>query len=219
MFTVKKLFDLTHTKAEKYLSEYEYPWQALEGIGGFILSLQKELSKTEYTEIKKGVYVHKTAIVSPFASVAAPSIIGKNTEIRHCAFIRGSALIGENCVIGNSTEIKNSILFDSVQVPHFNYIGDSILGYKVHFGAGVITSNVKSDKTPVTVKARENFETGLKKFGAAVGDLSEIGCNTVLNPGSVIGKNSVIYPLVSFRGVLEEGMIYKNKNSIIKKEQ
>lgn len=196
MLTTAELYDFGHTLAGEYLSRYTYPWEALKGIKDFILALGETLDKGEYTEISPSVWVHKTVKIAPTAYLGAPCIIGAGTEVRHCAFIRGSALVGENCVVGNSVELKNVILFDNVQTPHYNYVGDSILGYKSHMGAGSITSNVKSDKTPVTVKnGTEIIETGLKKMGAMLGDFVEVGCNSVLNPGTVIGRNTNIYPL------------------------
>lgn len=220
MLKTKELFDLSHTKAGEYIGKYEYPWQALSGIKGLIISIGKTLDMSEYELRGENVFIHKTAVVAPTAFIAPPCIIGKNSEIRHCAFIRGSALIGENCVVGNSTEIKNSVLFDGVQVPHYNYVGDSILGYKSHLGAGSITSNVKSDKTPVCVKnGSEKIETGLKKFGAIIGDGVEIGCGSVLNPGTVIGRNTNIYPLSCVRGVIPPDSIYKTGGIIVAKEE
>ena len=219
MLKTKELFDLSHSLAGEYLARHEYPWQSLSGIKGFILSLGKTLDMSEYVLRGEDIYVHKTAVIAPTAFIASPCIIGKNSEIRHCAFIRGSALIGENCVVGNSTELKNVILFDNVQVPHYNYVGDSILGYKSHMGAGSITSNVKSDKTLVTVKnGSERTETGLKKFGAVIGDCVEIGCGSVLNPGTVIGKSTNIYPLSCVRGIIPENSIYKTGGVIVDKE-
>lgn len=219
MLKTKELFDLSHTPAGDYLSGFEYPWQSLSGIKGLIISLGQSLDMSEYVLRGENIFVHKTAVVAPTAFIASPCIIGKNTEIRHCAFIRGSALIGENCVVGNSTELKNVILFDNVQVPHYNYVGDSILGYKSHMGAGSITSNVKSDKTLVAVKnGSEVIETDLKKFGAMLGDFVEVGCGTVLNPGSVIGRNTNIYPLSCVRGCVPENSIYKTGGVIVNKE-
>ncbi len=216
---IKELYNLEHTLANKYLLRFEYPWQALKGIKEFIISLGEELDE-EYIKLADGVWAHKTAKITPTAFIGSPCIIGANSEVRHCAFIRGSALIGENCVVGNSVELKNVILFDNVQVPHYNYVGDSILGYKAHMGAGSITSNVKSDKTLVVIKGgSENIETGIKKVGAMLGDYVEVGCNSVLNPGTIIGKNSTVYPLSSVRGVILENCIYKNKNEIIKKAE
>ncbi len=218
MIKTKDLFDLTKTKAESYLLKTEYPWEILSRIKDIILQLG-ENSGEEYTQIKEKVWVHKSAKIAPTAFIGAPCIIGENTEVRHCAFIRGSALIGKNCVIGNSTEVKNAIIFDNVQVPHYNYVGDSVFGYKAHLGAGAVTSNVKSDKTLVTVKlGSEKMETGLKKFGAMVGDNVEVGCNSVLNPGTVIGKNSRVYPLSCVRGTVPKNSIFKDKNNIVSVE-
>ena len=210
MLTTAELYDFGHTLAGEYLSRYTYPWEALKGIKDFILALGETLDKGEYTEISPSVWVHKTVKIAPTAYLGAPCIIGAGTEVRHCAFIRGSALVGENCVVGNSVELKNVILFDNVQTPHYNYVGDSILGYKSHMGAGSITSNVKSDKTPVTVKnGTEIIETGLKKMGAMLGDFVEVGCNSVLNPGTIIGRNTNIYPLSCVRGVVPADSIWK----------
>ncbi len=214
-----ELFDLSRTQAADYLKKFTYPWEALSGIKDFILSLGAVLNKDEYTEVALCVWVHKTAKISPSAYVGAPCIIGENTEVRHCAFIRGSALVGNNCVVGNSTELKNVILFDNVQVPHYNYVGDSILGYKSHMGAGSITSNVKSDKSLVTVNScLEKIATGLKKFGAVLGDFVEVGCNSVLNPGTVIGRNSNVYPLSCVRGYIPANSIYKTGGVITAKK-
>ncbi len=214
-----ELYDLTHTLAGGYLKNFDYPWQALAGIKNFILSLGKSLGG-EFTEISPCVWVHETAKIAPTAFIGAPCIICAGAEVRHCAFIRGSALVGEGCVVGNSTELKNVILFDGVQVPHYNYVGDSILGYKSHMGAGAVTSNVKSDKTPVCVKG-ENLciQTGLKKFGAMLGDFVEVGCNSVLNPGTVIGKNTNVYPLSCVRGTVPADSIYKTGGKITAKVQ
>ena len=217
MIKTLELYDLSHTMAGDYLKNFEYPWQALSGIKALILELGSRLSD-EYTQVSPAVWVHKTATVAPTAYLGSPCIIGAGTEVRHCAFIRGSALVGENCVVGNSVELKNVILFDHVQVPHYNYVGDSILGYKSHMGAGSLTSNVKSDQTLVAVKnGEERIETGLKKFGAAIGDHVEVGCNSVLNPGTVVGRNSNIYPLSCVRGVVPERSIYKSGGQIVKK--
>ena len=219
MYTTKELFALEHTMAGEFLAQYDYPWQALNGIKDLILKLGKDLGP-EYTEINPKVWVHESAAVAPTAFLGAPCIIGPGTEVRHCAFIRGSALVGENCVVGNSVELKNVILFDGVQVPHFNYVGDSILGYKSHMGAGSVTSNVKSDQTLVTVKnGNEKIETGLKKFGAMLGDHVEVGCNSVLNPGTVVGRNSNVYPTSCVRGLVPADSIWKNDGRIVKKEQ
>lgn len=210
------LYDLNHTLAAGYLSGYTYPWEALVGIKELIISLGNALDSDLYHKIGEDIWISKTATVAPTASISGPCIIGHNTEVRHCAFIRGSALVGENCVVGNSTELKNCILFDNVQVPHYNYVGDSILGYKSHMGAGSITSNVKSDKTLVVIKSRdgERIETGRKKVGAMLGDYVEIGCGSVLNPGTVIGRNSSVYPLSPVRGVVPENAIYKADGNI-----
>lgn len=217
MYAITELYDLTHSLAGNYLSGFDYPWQALKGIKDLILTLGPTLG-SDYTEIAPTVWVHKTAVVAPTAFLGAPCIIGANTEVRHCAFIRGSALVGENCVVGNSVELKNVILFDNVQVPHYNYVGDSILGYKSHMGAGSVTSNVKSDKTLVVVKnGDEKMETGLKKFGAMLGDFVEVGCNSVLNPGTVIGRNSNVYPTSCVRGVVPENSIWKTGGIVVTK--
>ena len=219
MYTIKELYDLEHTLAKDYLGGFTYPWEALAGIKNLIIELGKQLPKDEYDEVSENVWVHKSATVFPSAYLGAPCIIGKDTEVRHCAFIRGSALVGDNCVVGNSCELKNVILFDHVQTPHYNYVGDSILGYYSHMGAGSITSNVKSDKELVTVKsADEKIETGLKKFGAMIGDYVEVGCNSVLNPGTVIGKNTRIYPTSCVRGLVKENSIYKNTGDIVEQQ-
>ncbi len=218
MYTVSDLYDLSHTLARDYLLQFTYPWEALKGIKDLILELGPKLDKAEYTEVSPQVWVHKTALVFPSAYLGAPCIIGANTEVRHCAFIRGSALVGEGCVVGNSVELKNVILFDKVQVPHYNYVGDSILGYKAHMGAGSLTSNVKSDKTLVTVRIGDGIPTGLKKFGAMLGDCVEVGCNSVLNPGTVVGRNSNIYPVSCVRGVVPAGSIYKTGGVIVSKQ-
>ena len=216
MYTIKDLYDLDHTLAKDYLLQFTYPWEALKGIKDLICSLGQTLGE-DYTEIEPDIWVHKTAKIAPTAYIGAPCIIGANTEVRHCAFIRGSALVGEGCVVGNSTELKNVILFDGVQVPHFNYVGDSILGYKAHMGAGSVTSNVKSDKSPVVIHTEAPIPTGIKKVGAMLGDYVEVGCNSVLNPGTVIGRNSNVYPTACVRGVVPEDSIYKKNDQIIKK--
>ena len=218
MIKTAELYDMSHTLAAGYLRNFEYPWQALGGIKALIRELRAQLGE-DYIQTAPEVWVHKTATVAPTAYLGSPCIIGANTEVRHCAFVRGSALVGENCVVGNSVELKNVILFDNVQVPHYNYVGDSILGYKAHMGAGSVTSNVKSDKTLVTVKnGEEKIETGLKKFGAMVGDYVEVGCNSVLNPGTVVGRNSNVYPTSSVRGVVPANSIWKTGGIVVAKK-
>ena len=219
MLTITELFDLNHTIAADYLRGFTYPWEALAGLKAEIIRLGAALDPAEYTEISEHVWVHRTATVAPTAFLGAPAIIGPGTEVRHCAFVRGSALVGEGCVVGNSVELKNVILFDRVQTPHYNYVGDSILGYKSHMGAGSITSNVKSDKTLVVVKdGAERMETGIKKMGAMLGDFVEVGCNSVLNPGTMIGRNSSIYPLSCVRGVIPADSIVKTGMVVVRKE-
>ena len=219
MYTISDLYDLNHTLAADYLKQFTYPWEALSGIKDFILELGKTLDPNEYDQREEGVWVHKTAKVFPTAYLGAPCIIGPNTEVRHCAFIRGSALVGADCVVGNSVELKNVILFDHVQTPHYNYVGDSILGYFSHMGAGSITSNVKSDKKNVIVRdGSEKVETGIKKFGAMLGDYVEVGCNAVCNPGTVIGRHSNVYPTSCVRGVVPADSIWKDNGEIIHKE-
>lgn len=216
---ITDLFDLSHTAAADYLRQFTYPWEALKGISELIISLGSRLDPEEYDNPAENVWIHKTAKVFPSAYIGAPCIIGAGTEVRHCAFIRGSALVGQNCVIGNSAELKNVIIFDNVQTPHYNYVGDSILGYKSHMGAGSITSNVKSDKTNVVIKnGDEKLETGIKKIGAMLGDFVEVGCNSVLNPGTVIGRNSNIYPTSCVRGVVPANSIYKVGGTIASKK-
>lgn len=213
------LYTLEETIAGTYLSQFTYPWEALKGIGDLIKELGPTLDKEKYEKRGENIWVAKNAKVAPTACLNGPLIIDEEAEIRHCAFIRGNAIVGKGSVVGNSTELKNVIIFNSVQVPHYNYVGDSILGYKSHMGAGSITSNVKSDKTLVVVKDKEEkIETGLKKFGAMLGDHVEIGCNSVLNPGTVIGKDTNVYPLSMVRGVVPAHSIYKNKNEIIEKQ-
>ena len=217
MYAISELFDLSHSAAGDYLAQFQYPWQAFSGIRELILTLGPRLGP-EYRELSPTVWVHETAKIAPTAYLGAPCIIGANTEVRHCAFVRGSALVGENCVVGNSVELKNVILFDNVQVPHYNYVGDSILGYKSHMGAGAVTSNVKSDKALVVVKDGDTkIETGLKKFGAVLGDFVEVGCNSVLNPGTVIGPHSNIYPTSCVRGVVPANSIWKNNGTVVEK--
>lgn len=218
MLTIENLYDLEHTLAKDYLAGFTYPWEALAGISDLILSLGETLSDA-YRQICPYVWVHQTATIAPSASVLGPCIIGANTEVRPCAYIRGNALIGENCVVGNSTELKNVILFDNVQVPHYNYVGDSILGYKAHMGAGSLTSNVRGDKRCVVIHGDEDILTNRKKVGAMIGDFGEIGCNSVLNPGVVIGRNAQVYPTSCVRGVVPENSIYKNDGSIVMKQE
>ena len=211
-----QLLDLTHTLAGDYLAQFEYPWEALDGIKELILAIGPTLPQDEYDQPAPNVWVHKTATVFPSAYLGAPCIIGPETEVRHGAFIRGSALVGTKCVVGNSVELKNVILFDNVQTPHYNYVGDSILGYKSHMGAGSITSNVKSDKTLVVVKnGEERIETGRKKFGAILGDHVEVGCNSVLNPGTVLGRGVSVYPTSCVRGAIPENSIFKAPDDIV----
>ena len=217
MYSATSLFDLSHSRAGEYLRGFRYAWEALPGIGELILQLGPQLG-ADFTEIAPQVWVHKSAKIAPTASITGPCIIGADTEVRHCAFIRGRALVGDGCVVGNSVELKNVILFDKVQVPHFNYVGDSILGYCAHMGAGSVTSNVKSDKSLVVVHSDPEIPTGLKKFGAMLGDHVEVGCNSVLNPGTVVGKNSSIYPVSNVRGVVPENSIYKDKGNIVRKK-
>ena len=213
---ITQLLDLTHTLAGDYLAQFEYPWVALDGIKDLILAIGPTLPQEEYDQPAPNVWVHKTAIVFPSAYLGAPCIIGPETEVRHGAFIRGSALVGSKCVVGNSVELKNVILFDNVQTPHYNYVGDSILGYKSHMGAGSITSNVKSDKTLVVVKnGEERIETGRKKFGAILGDHVEVGCNSVLNPGTVLGRGVSVYPTSCVRGAIPENSIFKAPDDIV----
>ena len=214
--TIKELYDLTETAAKPLLESVTYPWEALPKIKDFIIELGNSLDPEEYEKRGENIWIHKSATVFDSAYIAGPCIIGKDTEVRQCAFIRGSALVGDNCVVGNSTELKNVIIFNNVQVPH--YVGDSILGFHSHMGAGSITSNVKSDKTLVHVKGADfDIATGMKKFGAMLGDYVEVGCNSVLNPGTVIGSHSNIYPLSRVRGYVPSNSIYKDRNDIVTK--
>ncbi len=216
--TIKELYSLEETIAKDLFEGATYPWEVLPKISQFILDLGASLPEEEYTKVGEDVWIAKSAKVFDSAYIHGPAIIGKEAEVRHCAFIRGNAIVGEGAVVGNSTELKNVILFNKVQVPHYNYVGDSILGYKAHMGAGSITSNVKSDKKLVVVKTPEgNIETGIKKFGAMVGDLVEVGCGSILNPGSVVGKNTNIYPLSSVRGYVPAGSIYKKQGEVVEK--
>lgn len=216
---ITNLYNLDETIAKELLSRYTYPWEVLPHISEYILELGNKLPEAEYNKIGEDVWIHKTAKVFDSAYIHGPTIICKNAEVRHCAFIRGNAIVGEDAVVGNSTELKNVILFNKVQVPHYNYVGDSILGYKSHLGAGAITSNVKSDKKLVIIKDEvAKIETGLKKVGAMIGDNVEVGCGSVLNPGTIIGRNTNIYPLSSVRGVVPENSIYKCKAEVVNKD-
>ena len=215
---IKNLYNLEETIAKDIFEDLTYPWEVLPKIKEFIITLGERLNKDDYEKVGENIWIAKTAKVAPTAYINGPAIIGKNAEIRHCAFIRGNAIVGENAVVGNSTELKNVILFNNVQVPHYNYVGDSILGFKSHMGAGSVTSNVKSDKKLVIVKnGEEKIETGLKKFGCMIGDNVEVGCGSILNPGSVIGKNTNIYPLSSVRGVIPPNSIYKKQGEVVEK--
>ncbi|MBR3382313.1 MAG: UDP-N-acetylglucosamine pyrophosphorylase [Clostridia bacterium] len=219
MYTVNDLFDLEHTIAAELFKGRTYPWEVLDDIKDFILKLGNTLPAEEFDNPEPGVWIAKDAKVFPSAYIGSPCIIDHGAEVRHCAFIRGSAIVGRNAVVGNSVELKNVILFDNVQTPHYNYVGDSILGYRSHMGAGSITSNVKSDRTLVVVKAEEeHIPTGRKKFGAMLGDLVEVGCNSVLNPGTVIGRNTNIYPVSRVRGVIPGNSIYKDENDVVPKQ-
>lgn len=217
--TVTDLYDLEHTIAKELLEKYTYPWEALKELKAFILALGEKLPKELYDHPAEGVWIAKDAKVFPSAYIGAPCIIDRGAEVRHCAFIRGSAIIGKNSVFGNSCEIKNSIIFDDAQTPHYNYIGDSILGWHSHMGAGSITSNVKSDRTNIVIRCgKEEIATGAYKIGAMLGDFVEVGCNSVLNPGTVIGRHTNIYPLSRVRGVIRENSIYKTADNIVMKE-
>lgn len=214
--TVAALYDLTHTAAAELLGGVTYPWQALAGLGEFIRALGATLPADEYEQVAESTWVHRTASVAPSAYLGAGVIIGAGTEVRHGAFVRGDALVGAGAVVGNSTELKNAILFDGVQVPHYNYIGDSVLGYRAHMGAGAVTSNVKSDKTPVAVRVGDaTLPTDRKKCGAMLGDGVEVGCHAVLNPGTVVGRGSRVYPLSSVRGYVPAGSIYKQDGTVV----
>lgn len=216
--TIKNLFSLENTIAVNIFDGKVYPWEVLPLIGEFIIKLGNELPKDKFEQKGENIWIAKNAVVAASASITGPCIIDENAEVRHCAFIRGNAIVGKNCVVGNSTELKNVILFDNVQVPHYNYVGDSVLGYRSHLGAGAITSNVKSDKTLVKINLQgQRIETGLKKFGAMVGDFVEVGCGSVLNPGTVVGKNTNIYPLSMVREFVAESSIYKKQGEIVTK--
>lgn len=218
MIKTCELLDTSKTIAAKLFEGKEYPWEALSEINEFILELGKSLSEEEFDHPQEDIWISKDAVIFPSAYIKGPCIIDKDAEVRHCAFIRGNAIVGKNAVVGNSTELKNVVLFDGVQVPHYNYVGDSILGHKAHMGAGSITSNVKGDKKLVVIKnGEELIPTGRKKVGAILGDYAEIGCGTVLNPGTVIGRNTQVYPLCSVRGVIDENSMYKSANNIVKK--
>ncbi len=218
--TIKQLYTTTETIAKELLDVHTYPWEVLSDIGAFIIQLGKRLPSDIFEQVGEHIWIAKNASIAPTASITGPCIIDEQAEIRHCAFIRGNAIVGKKSVVGNSTELKNVILFNNVQVPHYNYVGDSILGAYSHMGAGSITSNVKSDKTLVTVTFQgERIETGLKKFGAMLGDYVEVGCGSVLNPGTIIGAHSNIYPLSSVRGVVNAHSIYKNQGEVVEKEQ
>ena len=219
MYKIKDLYDLNETIAAELFEGKEYPWEVLADIGDFILKLGDKLPKDEFTKKGDNIWIHKSVTIAPTATLNGPLIIDEGTEVRPGAFIRGKAIVGKNCVVGNSTELKNVVLFNTVQVPHYNYVGDSILGTHSHMGAGSITSNVKSDKTLVVVKdGDERIETGLKKFGAMLGDYVEVGCNSVLNPGTMIGRHTNVYPLSCVRGVIPENSIFKNKYEIVSKK-
>lgn len=215
MYKTNELLDLDHTVAKEYLEKFEYPYSAISEIKNIILNLSEKINLDDYKKIKENVWVHKTAKIFDSAYIEGPCIIGANSEVRHCAFIRGSVLVGENCVVGNSCELKNVILFDNVQTPHYNYVGDSILGYKAHMGAGSITSNVRADKELIKIHDEKEIETGLKKMGAIIGDYVEVGCNAVLNPGVIIGRNSIIYPTSCVRGVVKQDSVVTNTGEIL----
>ena len=218
MYRTDDLLDLSHTIAAPLFEGKEYPWEVLDDIKSFILALGPTLPGEEYEQVSEGVWIARDALIFPSAYIGGPCIIDHGAEVRHCAFIRGSAIVGRNCVVGNSVEVKNAVLFDNVQTPHYNYVGDSVLGYKAHMGAGSVTSNVKSDKTPVVVKnGEERVETGRKKFGAILGDGVEVGCNSVLNPGTVVGRMSNIYPTSCVRGMVPAMSIWKDKDNIVSK--
>ena len=219
-FTIANMLDMTQTIAGELFQGKTYPWEVLPEIGDFIVKLGKTLDPDEYDYLEGDIWIAKSAKVAPTACINGPAIIGKNTEVRHCAFIRGKALVGEGCVVGNSTELKNVVLFNNVQVPHYNYVGDAVLGYKSHMGAGSITSNVKSDKKLVEVHLDDTkIETHMKKIGAILGDYVEVGCGSILNPGTIVGRHSNIYPLSSVRGYVAGHSIYKNKNEVVQKEE
>lgn len=218
MFDISSLCSLEHTISKNYLLSFSYPWQSLKELREFIIITGESLDERDYKRFSHNLWIHKSVTVPSSAEISGPCIIGKDTQLRHCAFIRGSVIIGDGCVVGNSTEVKNSILFDGVQVPHYNYIGDSILGYKAHFGAAAVTSNVKSDKSEVHLEVDgEIINTEMKKFGAIVGDFAEIGCGSVLNPGTIIGRNTTVYPLTSLRGTRRSNCIVKGPSVCVDK--
>lgn len=219
MYKTQNILDLNHTITKQHLEQYEYPWLALPEIKNILLEIAEQLDDN-FQEIQEKVWAHKSAKIEKSAKIVGPAIIDEEAEIRHCAFIRENVIIGKGCVIGNSCEIKNAIIFDETQVPHFNYVGDSIMGYKSHMGAGSIVSNLKSDKSNITIKdGEEKVETNLRKFGAIIGDHVEVGCNSVLNPGTVVGRNSNIYPLSRVRGMVPENSIYKDEDNVVEKRQ
>lgn len=218
MIYTTQLFDLAHSIARPLLERFEAPWEALACIKAYILEIGPGLDPETFDHPSEDVWIAKSAKIAPTACLDGPLIVDEGAEIRHCAFVRGSAIVGKNAVVGNSTELKNCILFDAVQVPHFNYVGDSILGYKAHTGAGAITSNVRSDKKNIVVHADSEIETGLRKFGAMLGDRAEVGCNSVLNPGSIVGRDSIVYPCSCVRGVVPENSIFKTGGKIVKRE-
>ncbi|MBO4468265.1 MAG: UDP-N-acetylglucosamine pyrophosphorylase [Clostridia bacterium] len=215
---IKNLFSLENTAAAPLLQKFEYPYEVLPHISDFIIEYAKTLDPERYDDLGDGVFAAKSATIAKSASITGPCIIGENTQVRHCAFIRGSVFVGDNCVVGNSSEVKNVIIFNNVQVPHYNYVGDSILGYRSHMGAGSITSNIKSDRTPVKIRLGDKvIETGIRKIGAFLGDYVEIGCGSVMNPGTIIGKNTIVYPLSMLRGYVPEKSIYKNQGEVVKR--
>ena len=219
MYKTENLLDLNHTITKEYFNNYEYPWQIIPEIKNIVLEIGKKLDKNEYKEIKENVWVHSSASLDDNITIIGPAIIGKESEIKHCAYIRENVIIGNKCVIGNSCEVKNSIIFDETQVPHFNYVGDSVMGHKSHMGAGAIISNLKSDQSNITVKdENKNIDTNLRKFGAIIGDFVEVGCNSVMNPGTIIGRNTNVYPLSRIRGTVKENSIYKDEDNIVEKE-
>ena len=219
ILSAANLLDYDKTIARPLFESVKYPWEVFDKLADFIIETGASLPEDEYDRIGENIWVHKTAVIAPSAYLNGPLIIGEGTEVRHCAFIRGTAIVGRNCVVGNSTELKGSILFDNVQCPHYNYIGDSVLGYRSHTGAGVITSNLKSDKSEVTIALEsEKVDTGRKKFGAIIGDYTEVGCNSVLNPGTVIGRHTNIYPLSMVRGFVAENSIYKRQGEVCRKD-